>query len=337
MRFNLRPAHGQLRNDHVAAQEKAAFFLKPNLNSEGLMTWFGIPLDPYRYRFGWQSDLEILRAQIGEDRWHHFSRLLEFSCTKSEWLVLGFAAGTLAASLVLAAPSEFSPPLEIIRLHGGVDARIDSLRLFQMAIEKATALGAHELYCTIPEDSIDAALISKMSFCRWRKVVRFESSGPSDSEVRSYRSAEAGRFPRTEIVALIERASDCSADSQIEFYRRRLGGIRDAEWTLQMVESTSYDPRWWRVAVGPDGEMLGIILSVLVFGELMLGFLGIVPKYRGRRVASFLLAESWSLMKLQGHSTFCAEVDERNLAMHRALTKCQFSRRWTKQEWRLDL
>lgn len=301
------------------------------------MTSFGIPMDPCRYRFGWQSDLEILRAQIGEDRWHHFSRLLEFSCTKPEWIVLGFAAGTLAASLALAAPSEFNLPLEIIWVHGCLDERIDAFRLFQMAIEKARALGARELYCAIPEDSVDAAFISKMRFRRWRKVVRFESAGPFDSGVWNYRSAAAGLFARAEMVALIEKASDCSSDSQIEFYRRQLGGIGDAEWTLQMVESTSYDPRWWRVAVGPDGQMLGIILSALVFGELMVGFLGVVPNYRGRRVASFLLAESWSVIKLQGRSTFCAEADERNVAMHRALTKSQFSRRWTKQEWRLDL
>jgi GNAT superfamily N-acetyltransferase len=301
------------------------------------MTSFGIPMDPCRYRFGWQSDLEILRAQIGEDRWHHFSRLLEFSCTKPEWIVLGFAAGTLAASLVLAAPSEFNLPLEIIRVHGDLDERIDPFRLFQMAIERARALGSGELYCTIPEDSKDAAFISKMRFRRWRKVVRFEFAGPSDSGAWSYHSAEAGRFARAEIVDLIEKASECSSDSQIEFYRRQLGGTGDAEWTLQMVESTIYDPRWWRVAIGPDGQMLGIILSALVFGELMVGFLGVVPNYRGQSVASFLLAESWSVMKLQGHSTFCAEADERNLAMHRALTKSQFSRQWTKQEWRLEL
>jgi hypothetical protein len=301
------------------------------------MTSFGIPMDPCRYRFGWQSDLEILRAQMGESRWDHFSRLLEFSCTKPEWIVLGFAAGTLAAALVLAAPSEFNLPLEIIRVYGDLDERIDSLRLFQMAIEKAKALGVRELYCTIPEDSLDGALISKMRFYRWRKILRFESAGPLDSGMRRYRSAEAGGFTRDEMVALIEKASDRSSDSQIEFYRRKVGGIRDADGTLQMVESASYDPRWWRVAIGPDGQMLGIILPARVFGELMVGFLGVVPNHRGRSVASFLLAESWSVMKLQGHSTICAEADAQNLAMHRALTKSQFSLRWTKQEWRLDL
>jgi hypothetical protein len=294
-------------------------------------------MEPCRYRFGSQSDLEILRAQMGESSWQRLSRLLACSCTKPEWIALGSAAGTLAAALVLAAPSEFNLPLEIIRLHGGLEERVGSLHLFQMAFEKARALGARELYCTIPENSMDEVLISQMCFRRWRKVVRFEAAGPINSGMRSYRSAEAAGFARAELVALVEKASDHSADWQIEFFRRQLGGIGDAEWTLQMMESTSYDPRWWRVAVGRDGQMLGIILPALVFGELMVGFMGVVPNFRGRSVASFLLAESWSVMKLQGHSTLCAEADERNLAMHRALTKSQFSHRWTKQEWRLDL
>ena len=300
------------------------------------MTLLGIPINPYR-RFGWQSDLEILRTQMGASGWHRLSSLLEFSCTKPEWILLGFAAGTLAAALVLAAPSEFNLPLEIIRLHGGLDERIDSLRLFQLAIEKAEALGVRELYCTIPEDSMDAVFIAKLRFCRWRKVVRFESAGPIDPRVGSHRSTEAHRFPRPELVALIEKASDHSADSQIESYRGQLGGSRDADWTLEMMESTNYDPRWWRVAVGPDGQMLGIILPALVFGELMVGFLGVIPDYRGRSIASFLLAEAWSVMKLQGFSILCAEADERNGAMHHAMMKSQCSLRWIKQEWRLDL
>jgi GNAT superfamily N-acetyltransferase len=290
-----------------------------------------------RYRFGGQSDLPILGAQMGEGSWRRLCRLLEFSCTKPEWILLGFAGGGLAAALVLAAPSKCNLPLEIIRSHGGPGERIDSLRLFQMAIEKARTLGARELYCTLPEDSVDVAFISQAHFRRWRKVVRFESAGPLDPGVRSYRSAEVGYFARAEIVALIEKASEYSADSQIEFYRRQLGGVADAEWTLQMIESASYDPRWWRVAVGPDGQRLGIILPAIAFGELMVGFMGVIPNHRGRSIASFLLAEAWMVMKLQGHLTLCAEADARNVSMHRALTKSQFNHRWTRQEWRLDL
>ena len=59
---------------------------------------------------------------------------------------------------------------------------------------------------------------------------------------------EVSHFERAEIVALIEKTSCGSFDSQIEYYRQRLGGIADAEVTLQMMEFSRYDVSWWRVA-----------------------------------------------------------------------------------------
>lgn len=289
------------------------------------------------YRSARQSDMQLLRAELGEAAWSRLARLLKFACTKPEWILLGFEAGKLADALALAAAGQFHPPLELIRLHGGVDTRIDSLRLFQQAIEQAKALGARELYCTAPQDSTDASVLSQVGFYRWRRVVRFESAGPVGHGARDYRSTEAGHFKRAEIIALIEKTSDRCPDSQIEFYRRRLGGFADAEMTLKMMESTRYDPGWWRVALAPQGKAVGIIFLVVAFGEPTVGFIGTIPEYRGRNIASFLIVEAWSVMKHQGHSTLCAEADERSLSMHRALTKSQFSRRCPKQEWRLEL
>jgi len=284
-----------------------------------------------------QFDLQILRSELGEGARRHLTRLLDFACTKPEWILIRFEAGVVADVLVLAAPSKFNLPLEIIRLHGGLDAGIDSLRLFQRAIKNAKGLGVRELYCSVPEDAADASALSLAGFRRWRKVVRFESAGPIDLGVRNYRSAAVGKFARAEIIALIEKTSERCSDSQIEFYRQRLGGIADAEMTLRMMESTRYDHRWWRVALAPDGNTVGIIFPVVAFGEPTVGFIGIIPKYRGRNIASFLLTEAWSVMKHQGYSTLCAEADERSVSMHRALTKSQFNRETQKQEWRLDL
>jgi GNAT superfamily N-acetyltransferase len=289
------------------------------------------------YRPARRSDLPVLRSELGEGAWRHLSSLLEFSCTQPEWILLGIEGGALAGALVLAAPSEFNLPVEIIRLHGGLDGRIGGLRLFQLAIGKAKTLGARLLYCTRPADSADASVIAEAQFRPWRKVVRFESEGPIHLDVPRYRSTEVGNFARAVIVALIEKTSEDCSDSQIEFYRRRLGGIVDAEMTLQMMETTRYDPRWWRVALAPDGNALGIILPVMAFGEPTVGFIGVVPERRGRKIASFLLMEAWSVMKQQGYSRLCAEADERNVSMHRALTKSQFRRQWQMQEWRLEL
>ena len=294
-------------------------------------------MERWTYRWARRSDMQILNAELDAAAWNHLARLMEFACTKPEWILLCFEDGILADALVLAAPSEFNLPLEIIQLGGRHDTRIDFLRLFQPVIEKAQALGVRELYCAVTEESTDAFSLSRAGFYRWRKVVRFESTGPVDLGVQGYRSAKVSDFTRTEIIALVEKTSERCADSQIELCRQRLGGIADAEMTLQMMEATRYDPQWWRVALGPEGHRLGIIFLVIAFGEPTLGFVGIIPECRGRNAASFLLTEAWSAMKRQGHSTLCAESDAKNLSMHRLLTKSEFNRRSQKQEWRLEL
>jgi ribosomal protein S18 acetylase RimI-like enzyme len=293
--------------------------------------------DDDNYRSAQQSDLPMLRSELDEESWSCLSRLLRFSCTKQEWIFLWFEAEKLAGALALAAPSESHQPLEIVWLLGGFGTPVDLLRLCQLAVEKAKALGARELYCTLPENCPEASVISGAQFCPWRKIVRFDSAGPVDPGVGGYPSAPVDNFARSEIIELIEKTSRNSADSQIKLYREQLGGIADAELTLGMMESLSYEPLWWRVALAPEGEPVGIILPVRAFGEMVIGFIGVVPENRGRNLASFLLFEAWSVIKLQGHLTICAEADEQSVPMHCALAKSQFSRRSQKQEWRLEI
>src|SRR6202035_3330953 len=123
--------------DKASASE---FFLKANLTLKSVTTSSVIPVKPCNYRFARRSDLQILRPDLRAGAWSHLSRLLQFSCTKPEWIILGFKAGALADTWVLAAPSEFNLPLEIIRLHAGLNGRPEALRSFQVAIEKAKIL-----------------------------------------------------------------------------------------------------------------------------------------------------------------------------------------------------
>jgi len=294
-------------------------------------------MERWTYRGARRSDMQILKSELDAAAWNHLAGLMEFGCTKPEWILLCFEDVLLVDGLVLAAPSALNLPLEVIRLRGGHDARIDLFRLLQPAIEKVKALGVRELYCTVPEEYTDASSLSRAGFYRWRKVVRFESAGPVDLGGQGYRSANVGDFTRTEIIALVEKTSERCADSQIEICRPRLGGIAHAEMTLEMMESTRYDPQWWRVALAPEGNRLGIIFLVVAFGEPTVGFVGIIPEHRGKNIASFLLTEAWSAMERQGHSTLCAEADARNVSMHRLLIRSGFKRRSQKQEWRLEL
>jgi hypothetical protein len=75
------------------------------------------------YRFARQSDMQMLRSELGEGAWSHLEEK------------------ALAGAVALAAPVNSTFHLRSSRLHGGLDGRIDSFRLLQLAIEKAKTLG----------------------------------------------------------------------------------------------------------------------------------------------------------------------------------------------------
>jgi GNAT superfamily N-acetyltransferase len=289
------------------------------------------------FRFARQSDLQRIRSELSPEAWNRLSELLKLNCTKPEWIVLGFTAEALTGTLALATQTAFGFPLEVFELHRDPKGRIDSLGMLNFAIENARTLGSRELFYTVPEDSGQIEIISDAGFLPWRKVKRFVSKGPADFGAQSYRSVQTNNFDRTDIIALIEQTSELSADSQIELYRRRLGAMADAEMTLEIMELAEYDPRWWRVALTPSGYAIGIVLPILAFGEPTIGFIGVKPEFRGRRIASFLLAEARAIMKQGGYSTLYADADQRNVSMHRGLTASGFTLQCRKHEWRLEL
>ena len=289
------------------------------------------------YRFAQPADLQTVRSELSEEAWLRLSGLLECSSTRPDWIVLAFAGKRLTAMLALVTHTEFGLPLELFELHGNLNERIDSLELLQFVIEKARSLGSRELFYTFAIDSAGTDAISDAGFRPWRNTLRLQSTKPTGIEMQGYRSCATTAFDRSEIIALLEQTSELSADSQIQFYRECLGGLKDAEMTLKVMEYTKYDPDWWRVALTPGGQMIGIVLPVLVYGEPTIGFIGVRPECRGRRIAQFLLGEAWSIMSRSGWSTLYAEADQRNASMYRALVASGFTLQCQKQEWRLDL
>ena len=289
------------------------------------------------HRFAQASDLAMLRAELSLDDRSHLSRLLDHDCLRPDWILLGFDDGRLAEALALVAPCDLRSPVELIRLHGWFGARDGSLRLFEHAIDKAHALGARELYCTAPEDSHDGLILLDLGFRKWRRIRRFEREIAYPDVPRGVEFVPVSDFQRSEIAALIAETSAHSADLQIQHYRGRLGESADAEMTLQVMESTKYNPNSWRVAVDSNRRAIGIIFPVIAFGESTVGFVGVIQASRRRGIASALLAEAWTVMNREGYKCLSAETDDRNMPMQRALTKSGFALRSENQEWKLDL
>ena len=289
------------------------------------------------HRFAQSSDLAMLRAELSLEDRSHLSLFLDHDCLSPDWILLGFDGGRLTEALALVAPCDLRSPVELIRLHGWFGARDGSLRLFECAIDKAHALGARELYCTALEDSHDGLILLDLEFRKWRRIRRFERESAFPDVPGGVEFVPVSDFERSEIIALIAETSAHSADLQIQHYRQRLGEAADAEMTLQVMESTNYNPNWWRVAVDSNRRAIGIILPVIAFGESTVGYVGVIQASRRRGIASALLAEAWTVMNREGYECLSAETDDRNIPMQRALTKSGFALRSENQEWKIDL
>jgi GNAT superfamily N-acetyltransferase len=233
--------------------------------------------------------------------------------------------------------SSYGIPLECVRLPGQTtDGPIDP-QLFHLAIDCAKKCGARELFYSEEEDLSQRERIDDLGFSRWREVYCYESGGPFISTIDGYRTAEVGMFPQADIVSLIEQTSKFCNDSQTRYFQRSLGSYGDAKLTLETMELAPHEASWWLVALGSDGQKVGLILPVLNYGELMIGFIGVLPAFRGRGIASYLLKQFLPIANRSSYSAIYAEVDERNKSMQRTASKSGFRLVRRKQEWRLPI
>jgi ribosomal protein S18 acetylase RimI-like enzyme len=262
---------------------------------------------------------------------------MELSCTRSSWITLNLRRGALVQALVLLTHSSYGIPLECVRLPGQTIAGSIDCQLFRPAIDCAKRSGARELFYSEEKDLSQSEHIDDLGFSHWRSVYCYESGGPFISSSDGYRTAEVRIFPRAEIVSLIEQTSKSCDDSQTRYFRRSLSSYGDAKLTLETMELASHEASWWLVALGPDGQKVGLILPVLNYGELTIGFIGVLPAFRGRGIASFLLEQFLPIANRSGYSAVYAEVDERNKSMQRTVSKSGFRLVRRKQEWRLAI
>jgi RimJ/RimL family protein N-acetyltransferase len=288
------------------------------------------------YAIADNSDLRMLQSELNPSARRRLATWLDLSCTKPSWIIFSLARGALVEALVLLTHPDYGIPLECVRLSGQTtDGPIDS-KLLRLAIDCAKRGGASELFYSGSQDS-DRKLIGDLGFCHWREVDCYESVLHIISTVDGYRTVEARMFARTEIISLIERTSESCDDSQTKYFHHSIGSFGDAKITLETMELAWHDASWWLVAIGPDDQKVGLILPVLNYGKLTIGFIGVVPAFRGRGIASYLLKQLPPIVNRSGYSAIYAEVDQRNRSMQRTLSKSGFRLACRKQEWRLTI
>jgi GNAT superfamily N-acetyltransferase len=84
------------------------------------------------------------------------------------------------------------------------------------------------------------------------------------------------------------------------------------------------DREWWRLAYTPEGELAGLAIPSANAGGHVVGYLGVVPKMRGRGYVDDLLSEITRILVDAGAGKIVADTDTTNVPMARAFERAGY-------------
>ncbi|TDW49290.1 acetyltransferase (GNAT) family protein [Curtobacterium sp. PhB42] len=136
--------------------------------------------------------------------------------------------------------------------------------------------------------------------------LRFRS-GDDDEFVDLFARVAVGSLDAHTVASVDELGPRGAAADDLEFYRS-LPGSRDG----------------WRVALDPDGLVVGFVLATRTAYDAAISFIGVLPQHRGRGVVDELLAEGLRVHGEAGESKVVGTTDAANTPMRRAFERAGF-------------
>lgn len=186
-------------------------------------------------------------------------------------------------------------------------------------------------------------VLSKLGFQLQRETSRFEWT-PEHASPLSAPALDAGITYRSltqvgdaAIVDAIMRGSAFTLDRQIAKEREEHGPIAQARGIYQDLQSMSYDPDWWELAYAPDGQVIGFILPAKSPTFATIGYIGVLPEYRGRGYVDQLLNRGISTLLAAGETVIRADTDLGNHPMAKSFLRAGFHLFAQRSEYRTSL
>ncbi|MEU8227626.1 GNAT family N-acetyltransferase [Kribbella sp. NPDC048915] len=116
-------------------------------------------------------------------------------------------------------------------------------------------------------------------------------------------------------VDVFMRVSEASLDAATAREIKRLGVEQAAREELATYKAMPGDREWWRLAYDADRELVGFAIPSANPGGPVVGYLGVVPEHRGKRLSDDLLAEITHLLAETGAEQIRADTDFGNVPM----------------------
>jgi hypothetical protein len=180
-----------------------------------------------------------------------------------------------------------------------------------------------------------AELLRRLDFRCLRQTRRFEWRGgpaPVVSPRLIFRSlSEVGEEA---FIAAIEEVSEGTFDQLILAERAELGPAEQARRLFADMQAMHYEPGWWQLAYTPEQALVGLIMPACGTNFATIGYIGVMPRWRGRRYVDDLLARGTVCLLDTGKERILADTDVGNVPIANAFLRAGYGQFGTRQDYK---
>jgi ribosomal protein S18 acetylase RimI-like enzyme len=281
----------------------------------------------------------------------YVERLFAAGATRPEWCYLAERDDRPVARVGLWTLPSRAIPLDLILLDAPWDEPelTTGTALLRAALRAARDLGATHLGHTLDtppmppqwQDHLErrVLLLGRLGFTIERQTRRFawraETGVPGETGHLRYRTlAEVGEAA---FLAALEEVSTGSLDQHDREARARVGPTRAARDLLTLLQGLEYAPEWWQLAYTPQGDLVGLAMPAKTLAAATIGYIGVVPAYRGRGHINDLLARCTATLSAAGFTEIRADTDLDNAPMANAFRRAGWTEFATRREYGIAL
>lgn len=270
-----------------------------------------------------------------DDTARYLEGLFASGSSRPEWCFVAWRDGRPCGRVAFWALPRVGRPLDIVLLNLPWDGEADAIGRAlldgarrAMADAGLTTVGhCHDHPPRTPQwqthGDARLALLAGLGFRTQRDTLRFETAlvpgaavDPGDLRLRAATPDDETLL--RQMVAAVAAASRDQID--IETVAAH-GAEAHAVELIADLRSMRVDPGWWQIAFDAQGAAVGLVLPVAGADFGSIGYIGVLPAYRGRGHVDVLLAAATALLRNAGLPRLIADTDRANTGMARAFTR----------------
>jgi len=141
---------------------------------------------------------------------------------------------------------------------------------------------------------------------------------------------------RGAFIDAMARCTSATMDPQVARDVVELGSRGDAEQRIDRLLELEGDRAWWQLAYSADGDLAGMVLPNIAGGHVI-GFVGVVPHWRGRGIAQQIVRRATATLAAAGATRVRADASTANEPMVRAFEAVGFRPFATRHVWERTL